>query len=158
MEKVNYVDVDQITINSALLKRVKFKPVPFFWAMLVLALVLAIIGYIVPLKWVFVAGCGLLFYSSFSLFSIPDRWVVSIYEDAIVFFSAEPKQRGFKIEAKKIAEYNIDLKEKFYLYIRTIDGEEYLAKSFRYDKKVREALKNTLKGKETNEIKERREK
>ena len=157
MATPEYKDIEDIKENGQLLTRVKFKPVPLFWAAFAFSLGMAVVGYIVPLKWIFVAGVFGVFYSSFNLFSIPDRWVCSVYDDAILFFSAEPQQRAFRVDARDIVEYNIDKNEKYYLYIRTKGGDEYKARSYRYDKTVREALAKTLPGKETDEIKKRRE-
>ena len=119
---------------------------------------MAIVGYVVPLKWIFVAGVFGIFYSMFNIFSIPDRWVCSIYDDAILFFSAEPQQRAFRVDARDIVEYNIGKNEKDYLYVRTRSGDEYKARSYRFNKITKEALQKALPGKETDEIKERRKK
>ncbi len=156
MAKAEYKEISEIKENGNLLLRVRFKPLPLFWAAFIAGIIMAVVGYIVPLKWIFVAGVATMFYMSFNLFSIPDRWVVSIYDDALIFFSAEPQQRGFRIAASDIVEYNIGIKEKNYLFVRLKNGDEYMAKSFRYDSKVREALKITLPGKETSEIEARR--
>ena len=153
-----YKDISEIKETGELLTRVKFKPVPLFWIAFGVSLAMAIVGYVVPLKWIFVAGVFGIFYSMFNIFSIPDRWVCSIYDDAILFFSAEPQQRAFRVDARDIVEYNIGKNEKDYLYVRTKSGDEYKARSYRFNKITKEALQKALPGKETDEIKERRKK
>ena len=156
--KAEYKELTEIDETGELLAKVRYKPVQWFVIGGIVGLILAIVGYVVPLKWFFVSGVFAIFYSMFSIFSIPDRWVCSVYDDAVIFFSAEPRQRGFRIANKEITEYNVDKNEKHHLYIKVKDGSEFKAKSYRYDKKFRSALTESLKGKETDEIRERRSK
>lgn len=154
MQTPEYVDLDSIVETGTLLKRVKFKPTQVFLGIGGLSLGLTTISYFLGFKMGFIIGLIMTVYSLFTILSIPDHWVASFYDDAVVFFSPEKKPRACRVQYKDVVEWNIGKKERNNIYMKLKNGREVLRKSFRWDNECMEILHKYLPGKETDELKQ----